>query len=57
MGLDESAADAVSQWRFKPGEKHGELVVTPATIQVTFRRNDLSKACPVISPDGPGKRL
>ena len=44
MALDESAVEAVNQWRFKPGEKHGEPVITPATIEVNFRLNDPSKA-------------
>ena len=56
MGLDETAADAVAQWRFKPGEKHGELVVTPATIHIIFKLIDLSKVCSVVSPDGAAKR-
>jgi TonB family protein len=41
-GLDESAIEAVKQWRFKPGEKHGEPVVMRATIQVNFRLDDPS---------------
>ena len=56
MGLDETAADAVAQWRFKPGEKHGELVVTPATIHIIFKLIDLSKVGSVVSPDGAAKR-
>ena len=37
-GLDAKALDAVAQWRFNPGTKNGVAVITPATIEVHFRR-------------------
>jgi TonB family protein len=37
LGLDERAAEAVAQWRFKPGIKDGTAVSTQATIEVKFR--------------------
>ena len=37
LGLDESGVDAVSQWRFKPGEKNGQPVSVLATIEINFR--------------------
>jgi TonB family protein len=36
-GLDQSAVDAVRQWRFQPGEKNGHPVAVQATVEVTFR--------------------
>ena len=36
-GLDEAAASAVSQWRFKPGMKDGVAVSVKATIAVKFK--------------------
>jgi protein TonB len=36
-GLDQSAMAAVSQWRFKPGEKDNKPVVVEARIEVNFR--------------------
>lgn len=38
-GLDAKAMDAVAQWRFSPGKENGVPAVTPATIQVWFRRH------------------
>jgi TonB family protein len=37
LGLDESAIDAISQWRFRPGMKDGQPVTVSATIEVNFR--------------------
>jgi protein TonB len=37
LGLDERAAEAVAQWRFRPGIKDGSVVSTQATIEVNFR--------------------
>jgi TonB family protein len=37
LGLDQKAIDAVSQWRFKPGQKDGKAVPVIATIEVNFR--------------------
>ena len=38
-GLDQSAAAAIQQWRFKPGEKNGKPVRVAAKIEVNFRLN------------------
>jgi TonB family protein len=53
MGLDQNAIAAVKGWRFKPGEKHGEPVVWPVTIEVNFRVSDPSQSC---HPGGPNRR-
>jgi TonB family protein len=37
LGLDQKAIDAVSQWRFKPGQRDGKAVPVIATIEVNFR--------------------
>jgi periplasmic protein TonB len=37
LGLDQKAIDAVSQWKFKPGQKGGKAVPVIATIEVNFR--------------------
>jgi TonB family protein len=37
LGLDETAIDAVSQWKFKPGMRDGVPVTVAATIEVNFR--------------------
>jgi TonB family protein len=37
FGLDEKAAEAVSQWNFTPGKKDGTPVSVQATIEVNFR--------------------
>ena len=48
LGLDEKAIEAVTQWKFKPGQKDGKPVTVAATVQVNFRlrhdvgRNDLA---------------
>jgi TonB family protein len=36
-GLDESAIEAVTKWRFRPGEKDGKPVTVAATFEVNFR--------------------
>jgi TonB family protein len=37
LGLDEQAAEAVSQWKFMPGTRDGMPVSVEATIEVNFR--------------------
>ncbi|MGB9454743.1 MAG: TonB family protein [Bryobacteraceae bacterium] len=37
LGLNETAIDAVSQWKFKPGTRDGVPVTVVATIEVNFR--------------------
>jgi TonB family protein len=37
MGLNETAMEAVSQWRFRPGMKDGVPVPVRANVQVSFR--------------------
>jgi len=37
FGLDEKAIEAVSAWRFKPGQKDGKKVKVRATVEVDFR--------------------
>jgi TonB family protein len=39
-GLDQQAIDAVSQWRFQPGQKDGKPVPVMANIEVNFRLLD-----------------
>jgi TonB family protein len=41
-GLDENAAEAVHQYRFKPAMKNGEPVSVRIGIEVTFRRDSSS---------------
>jgi TonB family protein len=36
-GLDEKAAEAVSQWQFKPGMRGGTPVPVTASVEVNFR--------------------
>ena len=36
-GLDEKAAEAVSRWRFRPGQKDGQAVAVQANVEVNFR--------------------
>ncbi len=36
-GLDAKAVEAVSQWKFTPGTKDGELVTVAVMIEVNFR--------------------
>ncbi len=40
FGLDEKAVEAVSPWRFKPGEKEGRPVAVRARVEVAFRLTD-----------------
>jgi TonB family protein len=35
-GLDQAAADAAKQWKFKPGTKDGKPVAVLVTIELTF---------------------
>jgi len=37
FGLDEKAAEAVSAWQFKPGQRDGSPVSVEASIEVNFR--------------------
>ncbi len=37
MGLDEKAVEAVSKWRFRPGQKEGHPVAVAATVNVNFQ--------------------
>lgn len=39
-GLDQKAMEAVSNWKFKPGQKDGQPVNVRATIEVNFRLID-----------------
>ncbi len=36
--FDESAIDALKQWKFEPGKRNGEAVRVKATVEVNFRR-------------------
>jgi TonB family protein len=36
-GLDQSALDAISHWRFQPGTKNGLPATVRATIEINFR--------------------
>ena len=36
MGLDEKAAEAVKQWKFRPGTKDGQPVAVSVAIQIRF---------------------
>lgn len=36
-GLDQSALDAISAWRFQPATKNGQLIAVKATIEIHFR--------------------
>jgi protein TonB len=37
LGLDEKAAEALKQWRFKPGMKDDQPMDSRAVIELTFR--------------------
>ena len=37
LGLDERAVEAVSRWKFRPGQRDGRPVVTVALVEVSFR--------------------
>ena len=39
-GLDQKAIDAVSHWKFRPGQKDGQPVNVRATIEINFRLLD-----------------
>lgn len=43
--VDGSAIEAVKQWKFKPGLKNFEPVMTKATIEVNFRLDDVGTEC------------
>ncbi len=36
-GLDHNAVDAVSQWRFQPGQKDGKPVAVAANVEIAYR--------------------
>jgi TonB family protein len=38
-GLDESAIECLSQWRFRPGTANGAAVTVLATIEILFSLN------------------
>ena len=40
LGLDEKAIEAVSQWKFRPGQKDGQPVNVIATVVVNFKLVD-----------------
>lgn len=40
LGLDEKAIEAVSRWKFRPGQKDGQPVNVLASIQVNFKLVD-----------------
>lgn len=35
--IDQSAVDAVKQWRFEPAKKEGKAIAVRITIQIQFR--------------------
>jgi protein TonB len=35
--LDKNAVEAVSKWRFKPGERYGKPVAVSAKVEVNFK--------------------
>jgi periplasmic protein TonB len=39
-GLDQKAIEAVSQWRFRPGQKDGMPVRVMGSVEVNFRLLD-----------------
>jgi TonB family protein len=53
MGLDESAVEAVKQWRFRPGTKEGKPINVAITVEVNFRLNgrDRDGPCPAEMED------
>ncbi len=44
-GLDETAIEVVKQWRFIPGRNDGKPIVSPITVEITFRPDDRSEPC------------
>lgn len=38
-GLDHNAVEAVSQWKFQPGQKDGKPVAVAATVEIAYRLN------------------
>jgi TonB family protein len=38
LGLDDSIVEALSHWRFRPGQKNGKVVAVRTTISVNFKR-------------------
>jgi TonB family protein len=36
-GLDRSALDAISAWRFQPATKNGKPIVVKATVEMNFK--------------------